>query len=699
MSPKPSLEKNRIGLRLKLLLVVVLAMLMMWAMLALFLVRPDWLGLNDFKSSGFKFNYLLLAALITALLVTLLVWLFDAVFLLRLERLSADVARVADAGNRTSRVKNLSGKDELTGLAHGINSMLTSLEEAQYALQLEKDRAQLTLESIADAVITSNKQGQVLSMNAVAERLCGIEFSRLSDKRLDALFHLKTEDKQTDVDSAWLTDPYSPLDEVSLLRADGLAFVIRKSASPLYDRDGQTFGIVTVLHDVTLLRNLSNQLTFQAKHDALTGLMNRYEFDQKVQFAIDEVHQIGEVQQTTRTKHCIAYLDLDQFKLVNDSCGHLAGDMLLQQLAGHLKTKVRSSDALARLGGDEFALLLVGCDLAKAEQIVSDILSTVSEYRFSFDDKVFKVGASIGLAEIAPTHSATLGEVLAAADAACYTAKEQGGNRIQVYRADDEQIHQHNNQLEWVSRIHLALEQHQFVLYAQALKSLKPNGEPHLELLIRLQGVDGVLYPPSYFLPVAERYHLMPKIDRWVVSEALRIMVAKGPHFKTLCAINLSGLSLSDAAFLAYVVAEINRYKVNPRQLCFEITETAVIANLDRSRQFIQTLREMGCRFSLDDFGSGLASFAYLKNLQVDFLKIDGLFIKGISNNAVDKAMVESINHVGQMMGLATIAEFVEDEASLAMVKAIGIDYAQGYAVAEPALFDDSYFIASRDLD
>jgi EAL domain-containing protein (putative c-di-GMP-specific phosphodiesterase class I) len=191
----------------------------------------------------------------------------------------------------------------------------------------------------------------------------------------------------------------------------------------------------------------------------------------------------------------------------------------------------------------------------------------------------------------------------------------------------------------------------------------------------------------------------MPKIDRWVVSEALRIMVAKGPHFKTLCAINLSGLSLSDAAFLAYVVAEINRYKVNPRQLCFEITETAVIANLDRSRQFIQTLREMGCRFSLDDFGSGLASFAYLKNLQVDFLKIDGLFIKGISNNAVDKAMVESINHVGQMMGLATIAEFVEDEASLAMVKAIGIDYAQGYAVAEPALFDDSYFIASRDLD
>jgi len=689
-----SLQKNRIGLRTKLLLIVALAMLMMWAMLALFLVKPDWLGYSAFKSTT-----LLLAALVSALFIAVLIWLFDAVFLIRLERLSADVARVADAADRSSRVKTLTGKDELTGLAHGINGMLTRLEEAQYALQLEKDRAQLTLESIADAVITSNMQGQVLSMNAVAERLCGIAFNQISNKGLDALFHLKTEDKQADVNSAWLTDPYSPLEEVSLLRADGSVFVIRKSASSLYDRDGLTFGIVTVLHDVTLLRNLSNQLTFQAKHDALTGLMNRYEFDQKVQLAIDAVQPIGDVHQGARTKHCIAYLDLDQFKLVNDSCGHLAGDMLLQQLAGHLKSCVRSSDALARLGGDEFALLLVGCDLAKAQQILNDMLSTVTEYRFSFDGKVFKVGVSIGLAEIAPSHGATLGEVLAAADAACYNAKEQGGNRIQVYRGDDEHIHQHNTQLEWVSRIHLALEQHQFVLYAQSLKSFKPNGEPHLELLIRLQGVDGVLYPPSYFLPVAERYHLMPKIDRWVVSEALRIMAAKGPHFKTLCAINLSGLSLSDTAFLDYVVAEINRHKVNPRQLCFEITETAVIAHLDRSRQFIQTLRDMGCRFSLDDFGSGLASFAYLKNLQVDFLKIDGLFIKGISSNAIDKAMVESINHVGQMMGLATIAEFVEDEASLAMVKAIGIDYAQGYAVAEPVLFDDSYFIESRDLD
>ncbi len=678
-------KKNYLGLRVKLLLAASFAILLFFALFFAGLAPAYFSGLSSLSFAGlFAFALAVLA---------LLAWLFDALFLLRLERLSADVARLADAPGSITRVKNLAGNDELAGLSQGINSMLESLEDAQYALQLERDRAQLTLQSIADAVITSNATGQVLSMNAVAERLCGIDFNQAADKNLRALFQLKTEDKQATVDSAWLTDPYSPLEEVSLIRGDGLAFVIRKSASPLYDRDGQTFGIVTVLHDVTLLRNLSNQLSFQAKHDALTGLMNRYEFDRKVQAAIDDVVKTG------HAKHCLAYLDLDQFKLINDSCGHLAGDRLLQQLAGQLKAKVRASDALARLGGDEFALLLVGCDLVKAQQIVADMLNTVAEYRFSFAAKVFKVGASIGLAEIAQVHSASLSEVLAAADAACYTAKEQGGNRVHVFHADDQQIYQHNSQLEWVSRIHLALEQHQFVLYAQALKSLKPGGEPHLELLIRMQGVDGLLYPPSYFLPVAERYHLMPKIDRWVVAEALRIIDAKGEHFKSLCAINLSGLSLSDPTFLAYVLGQIKHYQVNARQLCFEITETAVIANLDSSRQFIQTLRDLGCRFSLDDFGSGLASFAYLKNLQVDFLKVDGLFIKAMASNSIDRAMVESINHVGHMMGLSTIAEFVEDEQTLSMVEAIGIDYAQGYAVAEPELFDDSYYIASRDLD
>ncbi|MEQ1767352.1 MAG: EAL domain-containing protein, partial [Methylotenera sp.] len=460
-------------------------------------------------------------------------------------------------------------------------------------------------------------------------------------------------------------------------RADGTEFVIRKSASPLYDGDGNTFAIVTVLHDVTMLRRLSNQLSFQARHDQLTGLINRYEFDRKTQAAIDDAA-------TENRIHCLAYIDLDQFKIVNDTCGHMAGDVLLKQLSNHIKAKVRSSDTLARLGGDEFALLLMGCDLDKAQEIIEGLLQVVREYRFTFDDKVFKVGASVGLTEISPNQNLDLSELLSTVDAACYSAKEEGGNRIHVYRSDDKDIKEHNNQLEWVSRIHLGLEKKQFVLYIQRMQSLTPGAELHCELLIRMQAMDGSYYPPGYFLPAAERYHLMPKIDRWVVGEALAIIAHKGAAFPYVCAINLSGQTLSEEGFLEYVLAQIKLHDVDTRRICFEITETSVIANLNKARQFMHALREVGCRFSLDDFGSGLSSFAYLKNLEVDFLKIDGMFVKAIVNNKIDRAMVESINNVGHVMGLHTIAEFAENDEIINMLKEIGVDYAQGYGVAKP---------------
>ena len=621
-----------------------------------------------------------------ALMLALISWLFDRLVLMRLERLNEDVLHVGDVGSMRTRVRNLGGNDELSSLSHGVNGMLQSLEESQYALQLEKERAQVTLESIADAVITSTASGQVVYMNAVAERLTGVGLSEVKNKRIQSLFRLMNESKTAIVDSVWLTDSYSILDEVILERADGQEFVLRKSASPLYDRDGNAFGIVTVLHDVTMLRTLSNQLSFQARHDQLTGLINRYEFDRKAQDAIDDTVNGG------RT-HCIAYLDLDQFKVVNDTCGHMAGDVLLRQLAHHLKSKVRSSDSLARLGGDEFALLLMGCDLDRAQVIVEGLLNAVQEYRFTFDDKVFKVGASIGLTEIGLEHTPTLSELLSEADSACYTAKEEGGNRIYVYRAGDKDIKQHNNQLEWVSRIYTGLEKKQFVLYSQRMVSLTEGAELHCELLIRMQGMDGTLYPPGYFLPAAERYHLMPMIDRWVVGEALAIMARKGASFSYVCAINLSGQTFSEAGFLNYVLSQIKQHGVNPRQICFEITETAVIANLDKARQFMQALREIGCRFSLDDFGSGLSSFAYLKNLDVDFLKIDGMFVKAIAHNKVDRAMVESINNVGHIMGIHTIAEFAETDEILDVLKEIGVDYAQGYGVAEPELFENAFFV------
>jgi diguanylate cyclase (GGDEF)-like protein/PAS domain S-box-containing protein len=639
-----------------------------------------------FKQGESAFSFLSWSTSAIALMLALISWLFDRLVLLRLERLNEDVNRVGDIGNMTTRVRSLNGTDELASLSHAINGMLENLEESQYALQLEKERAQVTLESIADAVVTSNAAGYVLYMNKAAERLTGINFREVKSKKLQSLFRLMAEDKTSPVDSAWLTDSYSQLEEVMLERADGQKFVIRKSASPLYDLDGHTFGVVTVLHDVTMLRTLTNQISFQARHDQLTGLINRYEFDRKAQAAIDDAT-------TGNRVHCLAYIDLDQFKVVNDTCGHMAGDVLLRQLASHLKTKVRNSDTLARLGGDEFALLLMGCGLDKAQDIVESLLQIVREYRFTFDGRVFKVGASVGLTEISPENTPTLSVLLSTVDSACYTAKEAGGNRIHVFRSDDKDIKEYNNQLEWVSRIHLGLEKKQFVLYMQRMESLMPDAEPHCELLIRMQGIDGTLYPPGYFLPAAERYHLMPKIDRWVVGEALAIIARKGANFPYVCAINLSGQTFSEDGFLEYVIDTIKKHDVNPRKICFEITETAVISNLNKARQFMQALREIGCRFSLDDFGSGLSSFAYLKNLDVDFLKIDGMFVKAITHSKVDRAMVESINNVGHVMGLHTIAEFAENDEIINILKEIGVDYAQGYGVAKPELFDDTFFI------
>ena len=644
-----------------------------------------------FKKSESNLSFLSWFVSLIAVMLAVISWLFDRLVLLRLERLNNDIKRVGDSEKMTTRVRSLTGNDELASLSHGINDMLERFEDSQYALQLEKERANVTLEGIADAVITSNAAGYVLYMNAAAERLTGVDFSEVKSKKLQSLFRLMADDKTTSVDSVWLTDPYSSYEEVILERADGQEFVIRKSASPLYDRDGNTFGIVTVLHDVTMLRTLSNQLSFQARHDQLTGLINRYEFDRKAQAAIDDAT-------TGNRVHCLAYIDLDQFKVVNDTCGHMAGDVLLRQLASHLKAKVRNSDTLARLGSDEFALLLMGCSLQKAQEIIEGLLQVVREYRFTYDDKVFKVGASVGLTEISPSHTPTLSELLSTVDSACYAAKKQGGNRLHIYSQDDTDMKERNNQLEWVSRIHLGLEKKQFVLYIQRMESLVEGAELHCELLIRMQDLDGTLYPPGYFLPAAERYHLMPKIDRWVVGEALSIIGRKGDNFPYVCAINLSGQTFSEEGFLEYVVDQIKQHAVNPRRICFEITETAVIANLNKARQFMQTLREIGCRFSLDDFGSGLSSFAYLKNLDVDFLKIDGMFVKAIISSKVDRAMVESINNVGHVMGLHTIAEFAESDEIIEILKEIGVDYAQGYAVAKPELFDDSFFIAPNTL-
>ena len=629
--------------------------------------------------SSLKFFYLSLS--LVALILALFSWFFDKFIISRIARLNTSVQRIGTTADTTNRIAEDTGNDELTSLTQGINQMLVQLDDSQQALQLEKVRAQVTLSSIAEAVITSDIKNCVLYMNAAAERLTGIAASNAIGKPIEQLFQLMTADNTTVVNPLWITNSNSIVDEVLLARADGQEFILSKSASKLHENDGSLFGTVTVLHDVTLVRMMSNKLSHQARFDALTGLANRYEFERKAQLAIDDTLS------TSRT-HCIAFIDLDKFKVVNDSCGHLAGDLLLKKLADHMQTKLRSADTLARLGGDEFGLLLMGCSLEQANKILHELQKSIQEFRFEYDNKMFKVGASIGLTEITPKQKFSLTELLATADSACYAAKRDGGNSTHVHQSDDINLQQKNNLLSWVSRINDGLENNQFVLFKQPMQGLYSHAEPHCELLIRMKGDDGMLYPPSMFLPAAESYYLMPQIDRWVVNEALSIISSKGVDALGVYAINLSGQSLSQEGFLDYVLSKMAQYDVNMRRICFEITETAVISNLDKARHFMQVLRAKGCRFSLDDFGSGLSSFAYLKNLEVDFLKIDGMFVKSIASNPIDRAMVESINNVGHVMGLQTIAEFAENEEIIQVLKDIGVDYAQGYGIAMPVLFE-----------
>lgn len=428
-------------------------------------------------------------------------------------------------------------------------------------------------------------------------------------------------------------------------------------------------------------RQAEAMLQYQANHDALTGLFNRREFEQRLARALESARLEGR-------QHAVGYMDLDQFKIVNDTCGHVAGDELLKQLAVLLKEKVRENDILARLGGDEFGLLLENCGLEQAQRIANAMLNTVRGFRFSWLDKTFEIGASIGLVTL-DRNSDNPGQVLSAADLACYAAKDLGRNRVHVYQTGDAELARRHGEMHWAAHISKALSQDRFRLYRQTILPLKADkrGE-HFEVLVRLLDDQGQLVAPGAFIPAAERFNLMPAVDRWVVRHTLaylrRRCDASDPAPPITCAVNLSGTTLNDEGFLGFVLDELPRSRVPPHSLCFEITETAAVANLARAVQFMKELKVLGCRFSLDDFGSGLSSFAYLKNLPVDFLKIDGSFIRDIVDDPIDFAMTEAINKIGQVMGLQTIAEFVENEAILERVRGLGMDYAQGYGIAEP---------------
>lgn len=467
--------------------------------------------------------------------------------------------------------------------------------------------------------------------------------------------------------------------EYEAMRKDGGIVTLQNTVRVV--KWGGEPAIQSTVIDVTEARQLSEQLSYQASHDALTDLLNRRAFEQRLQ-------QLLETARAKKIEHVFCYLDLDQFKVINDTCGHIAGDELLRQLGQLLKQHIRGRDTLARLGGDEFGILLESCSIAEATRVTTAVQQAVEKFRFQWEEKSFNVGVSIGVVSIDEA-SENIESLLKMADAACYAAKDGGYNRMLVYHQDDVELARRRGELHWVAVINRALEEGWFQPYFQPFIPLL-SGDDHskgYELLLRMRDEeDGRIIAPGAFLPAAERYSLATKVDRWVVGTAFEWF---SRHRKILeraftCSLNLSGSSLGDRGFLEYVIEQLEEKNLPPQKICFEVTETAAISNLTNATGFIKALKERGCRFALDDFGSGLSSFAYLKNLPVDFLKIDGMFVKDILDDPVHLSMVKSINEMGHVMGKQTIAELVENEAVLDKLKEVGVDYAQGYWIARP---------------
>jgi len=550
----------------------------------------------------------------------------------------------------------------------------------------EKERALVTLESIADGVITTDADGRIDYINSAAEQLTG--WSRLQAEGQAFARVYCARDEHSSQDSGQMLRRVlagrtvaAESSALILTARDNSEHAVMHTAAPIYNRHHDVIGTVIVFHDVTSARELQQQLSHQATHDALTGLLNRSAFEVRAAELLSHAKlEDGE--------HMLGYLDLDQFKLVNDTCGHIAGDELLRQVAVLVKTQLRSGDTVARLGGDEFGVLLHQCDVNNGMRIAEKIREAIRDFRFPWGNKQFAIGVSIGLVNIG-RDTESLSKLLSIADAACYAAKDLGRNRVHVYQPDDMEVAHRQGQMQWVSRIREALDRDRLRLYFQTIAPIDHarSQSGHYEIFVRMLDRDGNVVPPGAFIPAAERYNLMQEIDLWVIRNALAWLgdqQRRDPETIELCALNLSGASVGDATCLAEIRACFKRYKVDARRVCFEITETAAIANLRSATGFIKDLKAIGCRFALDDFGSGLSSFGYLKNLPVDYLKIDGAFIKEIDNNPMDAVMVQSINTIGHQMGLQTIAEFVESGEILEALRDIGVDFVQGYHIDHP---------------
>ncbi len=473
--------------------------------------------------------------------------------------------------------------------------------------------------------------------------------------------------------------------EIVNRKKSGVLYWAQVSIAPIFDLDGILTHFVVTLLDVTENRMINEQISYHASHDQLTALVNRREFEIRLKNLLSGPQEPG-------SQHAFCFLDLDQFKVVNDTCGHVAGDELLRQVAGLLQDKVRASDTLARLGGDEFGIIMMNCPLDNARTLAEAIRDEIAQFKFCWEQQVFNIGVSIGVVEM-NEHSVSATEVLKQADSACYAAKDAGRNRVHLYEPEDKMLAQREGDMRWVSEINSALDEDRFMLYGQIIEPLQnPQLKPDVEILVRMLDRDGNCVPPGAFLPAAERYQLSSRIDQWVVDHAFGWLEQNFDQFTRhlgCCAINLSGGSMGDNLIKETILSRLEGSSMLPYKVKFEVTETSAIANLSEARRFINALKAYGCQFSLDDFGSGLSSFAYLKNLPVDNLKIDGMFVKDILDDKLDLAMVKSINDIGHVMGKVTIAEFVENDEIRQMLTEIGVDYGQGYGLGRPLPLDD----------
>jgi diguanylate cyclase (GGDEF)-like protein/PAS domain S-box-containing protein len=640
--------------------------------------------------------YSLYYKIILILLFILTLTLFAGIFIVR--TITNPVIKLKDAATKIGRGEfikeiDISSEDEIGILAQTLVDMSTSLKQKNTELIIEKEKAEeneerfsLAMQGANDGLWDWDLKTDKVYYSPRWKSMLGYTEDEIKDDLSEGrrLLHPDDEDKVFSEVDAFIKGKIETYEvELRMQHKVGHYINILSRAFAVKDKNNDVIRLVGTHVDITSRKKVEEQLSYQSSHDALTELVNRREFERRIKRLLSTIQQSGQ-------EHALCYLDLDQFKVVNDTCGHTAGDEMLRQISSMLQKVVRHRDTLARLGGDEFGILMEHCSIEDANRVAISIQKAIQEYQFIWKEKSFRVGVSIGLAPITML-TASLTQLLKDADAACYIAKEKGRNRIHVHHIEDIEIAQHHGEMLWVARINEAIEENRFCLYAQPIVAIDGSNERHYELLLRMIGENGEIIPPGAFLPAAERYNIIVNIDFWVINKVFEL-IKENPEFlkkNDSCSINLSGQSLTDMKFQEFVISKLIDSGFSLEKICFEITETAAISNLNAAKLFLTKIKELGCKFSLDDFGSGLSSFGYLKNFEVDYLKIDGMFVRDIIDDPIDHAMVKSINEIGQVMGMKTVAEFVENDVIKGMLTEIGVNFAQGYGLGKPIPFDE----------